>query len=160
MFRDDGGDFGDNPIAKLLAMRSQGSVPTSELDEQDQRQKDALALAQAGTIGQIGKVGQGIKLIPSAYDAEQSMYKKAAENAPSFWQKYGPKPVSGPGGEVIPIDKFKQIANALNPVQEIAAPVENKLTGQFLQENPDLGKNIVSEGDEAVKKITDLLRKK
>lgn len=85
MQRNDGGNFSNDPIARLIAMKL-GSMPESELAKQEQIPQDAINLA-SNVVGSINKVGKGIKLIPSEYDVEKNIYKKAAEKSPSFFDK-------------------------------------------------------------------------
>jgi surface antigen len=112
MQQNDGGSFGEDPLIRFIAKMQKGSVSEKDIQDQEQMKHDAINMAM-GTAGTIRNVGAGVKLLPSAYDLEQEAFKKAAEKAPSFFQKYGPKDVTGPGGEVIPIDKFKAISELL-----------------------------------------------
>lgn len=95
-------------MAKLMATR-QGRQPTQEeIAQHGNTIMDAVNTA-SGVLGSVGKVPaamerpipelaqrikdaasrSNIKQVASAQDAEASMFKKAAEDAPSFWEKYG-----------------------------------------------------------------------
>lgn len=109
MQRNDGGNFSSDRLAQILGNKY-GSLSEDELEKYEAIPQEAVN-ASSGMIGSVNSVGKGIKLVPSEFDLEQEALKKMYEKAPSLWQKYGPKDVTGPGGEVIPIDRFKQITD-------------------------------------------------
>lgn len=54
-FRNDGGNFSDNPFTRLLANKM-GSMSADELNKQDKVPSEAVELA-SGTMGSVGPVG-------------------------------------------------------------------------------------------------------
>lgn len=58
----DGGNFSDDPVARLLAMKL-GSMSESDLQKQEQIPQDAINLA-SGTIGSIKNIRPNLQLAP------------------------------------------------------------------------------------------------
>lgn len=155
MRQNDGGDFGEEPLIRLLAKMQGGSMSEDEMKHHEELKKDAMNTAMMGTMGTVGNiakgaklagqamyeapnlganlveegaqavkqisqnainpvshVSKGVKLVPSAYDLEREAFQRAAEKAPSFMEKFGPKAVEIPG-ESIPVDKFKALTDLL-----------------------------------------------
>lgn len=132
MFRDEGGNFGDDPRYRLLALLGKGSVPISEMDQNDKQIADAINTASGvtgsirgpkfsgigATLGQkVDETGlaerikqaaqkSNIKVIPTAEEQEANYFKEKYKNAPSFFEKYGKQPEDA--GAMSNIDKERQ----------------------------------------------------
>lgn len=70
----DGGNFGDDPFAKLMAMRQGGSASLNDLNESDKNNQDAITLASGvmGTVSPVKFQGVSKMLGQAAPEAEQA----------------------------------------------------------------------------------------
>lgn len=123
-FRNDGGNFSNDQIIRMLAMK-QGSMNEDELARQEAIPQQAIDMASGvmgtvqGPAAKFGKIRQmlggaeeaaaaqpmgmadkikmaaeksGVKWEDLPSDAEKTMFQQRYKDAPSFFEKYGPKP--------------------------------------------------------------------
>lgn len=138
-----GGNFSDNPFAKLLAEK-QGSATNNQLNLQEKLPEESINLASGvmGTVGNAGKLGQVAKeIVPEVeqavpsfmdkyrqaianskigntetpLDAEANMFKQKFKDAPDFFEKYGAQPETQ-NAPISMAEKIKtQYKNASSP---------------------------------------------
>lgn len=118
-FRDDGGNFSNNPFTRLRAMTNGGSMSTDDLDDQDKVPQDAINTA-SGVMGSIegpdlsslakmiggnsqapeqalswaqrikqAAANGSVKVIPTAEQAADDAMKSQYADAPNIFEKYG-----------------------------------------------------------------------
>jgi hypothetical protein len=132
----EGGRFSPDFLARLLGEKY-GSASENELAQAEAIPGQAIDTA-SGMMGTIAKVPGAAALpeemslidrIKMAVEKSKvkgpeggltnnaSVYQKGGPKQPapgeSFWDKFGPKDVTGPEGEVIPLERFKALNKLL-----------------------------------------------